>query len=145
MKFKNILCPLDFSENMDKIINIAINLASSHGTINLFHHSVLLSPTTMSDSAVGFEADSDLKEFDIKQLEDLADKLKLEHPALNFKTYHSYLKSLVDDVNDIVKNDHIDLIVMGSHGRTGLSRLFMGSIAEDVFRHATCPVFLVKL
>jgi universal stress protein A len=37
-----------------------------------------------------------------------------------------------------------DLIVMGSHGRKGISRLLMGSVAEVVFRHATCPVLLVK-
>ena len=37
-----------------------------------------------------------------------------------------------------------DLIVIGSHGRTGLGRLLMGSVAEEVLRHATCPVLTVR-
>jgi nucleotide-binding universal stress UspA family protein len=38
----------------------------------------------------------------------------------------------------------VDVIVLGSHGRTGLSRLFMGSVSEHVVRHATCPVLVVR-
>ena len=38
-----------------------------------------------------------------------------------------------------------DLIVMGSHGRTGLSHVFIGSVAERVIRHAPCPVLVTKL
>jgi hypothetical protein len=37
-----------------------------------------------------------------------------------------------------------DLIVMGTHGRSGLARLFMGSVAEKVLREASCPVLTVK-
>jgi nucleotide-binding universal stress UspA family protein len=44
-----------------------------------------------------------------------------------------------------VAERHCDLIVMGTHGHTGLSRLFMGSIAEKVVRRAPCPVLVCKL
>jgi nucleotide-binding universal stress UspA family protein len=39
---------------------------------------------------------------------------------------------------------HVDVIVLGSHGRTGLSRLFLGSTSEHVTRHAPCPVLVVR-
>ena len=39
---------------------------------------------------------------------------------------------------------HYDLIVMGTHGRKGLSRLLMGSVAENVVRKATCPILTLK-
>jgi nucleotide-binding universal stress UspA family protein len=42
------------------------------------------------------------------------------------------------------KNHNIDAIVMGTHGRTGLNHVFMGSVAENVVRHATCPVLIVR-
>jgi nucleotide-binding universal stress UspA family protein len=42
------------------------------------------------------------------------------------------------------REQHVDLIVMGTHGRTGLSRLLLGSVAESVLREATCPVLTVK-
>jgi nucleotide-binding universal stress UspA family protein len=43
------------------------------------------------------------------------------------------------------KDEGCSLILMGTHGRTGLSRLLMGSVAEHVLRHATCPVLTVKM
>ena len=52
-----------------------------------------------------------------------------------------------DPSNEIVriaKDGGYDLIVMSTHGRTGLSRLLMGSVAERVIRHAPCPVFVIR-
>lgn len=42
------------------------------------------------------------------------------------------------------KEKKVDLIVMGSHGRSGISRLLMGSVTERVIGHAVCPVLVVK-
>jgi nucleotide-binding universal stress UspA family protein len=50
----------------------------------------------------------------------------------------------VVEIRKFAEGHNIDLIVMGSHGRTGLSRLLMGSIAEGVMRKARCPVLIVK-
>ena len=52
-----------------------------------------------------------------------------------------------DPIGEIVRlaeQEHVDMIVMGTHGRTGLSRLLMGSVAEAVVRRADCPVLVVK-
>jgi nucleotide-binding universal stress UspA family protein len=52
-----------------------------------------------------------------------------------------------DPTNEIIRmagNGKFDLIVMSTHGRTGLSRLLMGSVAERVIRHAPCPVFVIR-
>lgn len=43
----------------------------------------------------------------------------------------------------IIEENHIDLIVVGTHGRTGLGKLLLGSVAEDILRHASCPVLTV--
>ena len=45
---------------------------------------------------------------------------------------------------EMAKRENAELIVMGSHGRTGITRLLMGSIAEEVVRKAECPVLVVK-
>jgi universal stress protein A len=47
-------------------------------------------------------------------------------------------------IADIARQERADLIVLGTHGRSGLQRLFMGSTAEKVVRHAPCPVLTVK-
>ena len=49
-----------------------------------------------------------------------------------------------DAIIRLAESEHIDLIVMGTHGRRGLSRLLMGSVAESVVRVAPCPVLTVK-
>jgi nucleotide-binding universal stress UspA family protein len=115
------------------------------GHIILFHHSVLISPVQGPDAAVSFEADQELRDMAKKQLDDMIVDFKAKYPTRTFESYHSFLKSLTDEINDIVKEKEIDIVVMGTHGRTGLKRLLMGSIAEDVLRHAACPVFLVKV
>lgn len=49
-----------------------------------------------------------------------------------------------DSIVDYAQEHGADLIVMGSHGRTGLRHLLMGSVAEHVLRHASCPVLIVR-
>ena len=49
-----------------------------------------------------------------------------------------------DEILAFAERVHIDLIVMGSHGRTGLSRLITGSVAEKVMRGSKCPVLILK-
>ena len=48
------------------------------------------------------------------------------------------------EIVELAKEKGVDLIVMGTHGRTGLGRMLMGSVAEAVVRHAPCPVFIFK-
>jgi nucleotide-binding universal stress UspA family protein len=50
----------------------------------------------------------------------------------------------VAEILRVAKETACDIIVMGTHGRTGLAHLFMGSVAEKVVRKATCPVLVVK-
>ena len=145
MTFKNILCPVDFSDSSSKIVELAINLSEVDGNIILFHHSVLISPVQGPEAAIGFEADQELRDLAKSQLDEMAASLKSKYPTRTLETYHSFLKNMVDEINELVKEKHVDIIVMGTHGRTGLKRLLLGSIAEDVLRHAECPVFLVKV
>jgi nucleotide-binding universal stress UspA family protein len=145
MTFKNILCPVDFSDSSSKIVELAIKLSEVDGNIILFHHSVLISPVQGPEAAIGFEADQELRDLAKTQLDEMAASLKSKYPTRTLEPYHSFLKNMVDEINELAKEKHVDIIVMGTHGRTGLKRLLLGSIAEDVLRHAECPVFLVKV
>jgi universal stress protein A len=145
MTFKNILCPVDFSENTNKVLDIAAKLAEDNATISIFHHSLLIAPAPDMEAVNTFEVDKELIDIDLNKLEKYRDDLKLKYPKLTFKSHHSYEPGIQEQINAIVKAENCDLIVMGTHGRTGLSRLLMGSVAEDVLRHATCPVFLIKI
>ena len=54
------------------------------------------------------------------------------------------VNSVIESIIDYATTKNIDLIVIGTRGRTGLKRFFMGSVANDVVQHAHCPVLLVR-
>jgi len=54
------------------------------------------------------------------------------------------VKSVIESIIDYATNKDIDLIVIGTRGRTGLKRFLMGSVANGVVQHAHCPVLLVR-
>jgi nucleotide-binding universal stress UspA family protein len=54
------------------------------------------------------------------------------------------LEKPVDSILDVARRTEADLIAMGTHGRTGLLHLALGSVAEAVIRRATCPVLVTK-
>ncbi len=78
--------------------------------------------------------------------EDLRNMLKKVVPSDPGVPYEHHL--VVGDpatsISELAKSQGADLIVMGTHGRTGLRRLLMGSVAEAIVRRAPCPVFIMK-
>lgn len=58
--------------------------------------------------------------------------------------HHCLIGAPADEILAFAERVHVDLIVMGSHGRTGLSRLITGSVAEKVMRGSKCPVLILK-
>ena len=60
-------------------------------------------------------------------------------------THHSYVRhgQVWKNLAGIIDENKIDLIVVGTHGRSGLGKLLLGSVAEDILRHASCPVLTV--
>src|SRR5215469_3451488 len=71
-------------------------------------------------------------------------KEKLEQISAHFETipHRSYVRHgfVWKSLADIIEANDVDLIVVGTHGRTGLGKLLLGSVAEDILRHAPCPV-----
>ena len=56
----------------------------------------------------------------------------------------SGVRSIIESIIDYASNNDVDLIVIGTRGRTGLKRLVMGSVANGVVQHAHCPVLVVR-
>ena len=135
-QFSNILCPVDFDQNSLAAVRVAAELAREYkATVYLLHVVHLhLAPETARSSG---EAET-------------AAKTKLEligHQKLKVGTPYEILVMPGDPAVEVLQMAvklGIDLIVMATHGRKGLRRLVLGSVAERVVREAPCPVLTVK-
>ncbi len=141
---KKILFCTDFSENSEPARRLAMDYAQSFGaTLVLFH--------VINPSALRYPRLEDLVPLEdtLKSLELACDReLKAMREEIQkvFPSVRAYSVSGVpaQEIVSFAKEEGIDLIVMGTHGWTGLSHLLLGSTAENVVRTATCPVLIVR-
>jgi nucleotide-binding universal stress UspA family protein len=140
IEIKRILVPLDFSPLSKKALEYAIPLAAQFGAkITLLH---ALEPLPYSAGLGYFPDDAKFPvkamENDLKALAGLAITPDLLNQVIvRVGVAHEVIINLAADLK-------IDLIVLTTHGYTGLKHSFIGSTAERVVRHAPCPVFVVR-
>lgn len=140
-----ILVPVDFSPGSKPSVEYAAALATAlQSTVTLFH--VYQMPDLMSsivpgaDRAVDAERDRAIAQ---KSLESLrTDTQTKMHAAMSVLVVHG---SPVEEILSLSRTGEFDMIVMGTHGRTGFQRALMGSVAEAVVRRAHCPVLTIHL
>lgn len=133
IQLSKILCPTDYSDTSDKAVRYAIEFARRVNAHVRFLH--IQEPELSIVRKT--EEDNPLSESFTKML--MAEKKK------GLMADVKVVNGVPTDA--IIKHAHewfADLIIMGSHGRSGLMRLMMGSVAEAVFRSAAIPVLLVK-
>ncbi len=143
---KQILVPTDFSEYSDKALKEAIDIARQHSsTIHLLHVISIVQQCAVDycmDNSVVAELEKQSTERAKKMMTDETDKFPESKtitiiPEVRKGTpYEEILKNQ--------KEKNIDLIVIASHGTTGLLHYFIGSVAERVTKGAKCPVLLVR-
>lgn len=141
-KLKQILVPVDFSECSKKALRYAVPFAKEfEATITLI--SVVYVPYHGSD----FEGinlpllEAEMRETATKQIESLAgSEIPAEVPRRTLirvgRPFH--------EITEAAKELETDLIILATHGRTGLKHMLLGSTAENVMRHAKCPVLIVR-
>lgn len=140
ISLKNILFPTDFSIASQAALPFAVSLAHLYGAKLHFLHA--LSQETHRPPTQGRLASQDdcLWEQARNKLEWFANDIpvaEISHEAL----LASGDLGLV--IPALIQQHKIDMIVVGTHGRTGLSRMLMGSAAEKIYRAASCPVLTV--
>jgi nucleotide-binding universal stress UspA family protein len=132
---KKILYPTDFSSYSNQAYFHAVALAENHGAslTVLFVYSTTGSTPELHDEV----SDEAYWKRQLEQIRPVNTRIPVHHVLLEG-----------DPAGEIVRyaqDAAMDLIVMGTHGRTGLERLLMGSVAEKVMRDAPCSVLVVKL
>jgi len=139
--WNTILVPIQFSKKLPLAeLQLARDLASTHGATILLLHVVPLSPAVEADAGIAAQY----------YVEEQADaRIKLEKMAkaklagLDYKT----LIAIGDPATTIVKQAaklKADVVIMATHGRSGLKRFLLGSVAEHVVRRCPCAVLTVR-
>jgi nucleotide-binding universal stress UspA family protein len=136
--WRNILLATDGSKNSDEATEKAIDFAKSYGgSIGI------VSVVDMPDELYA-EAPALIEEL-VKKAQGYVDRVRAIAAQAGVDTL-SYVREgeCYNVIIRLARDVRADLIVMGSHGRTGIKRLLMGSVTEKVIGHAPCPVLVVK-
>jgi len=131
---KRILCPVDFSSTSQKAFEYADRLAQSTGAELVLLHAFDL-PESYDAAGQVHPADP--------QLEHQLNAIESAFPDVKI-TRILHAGPAPDVICWVAQDRQCDLIVMGTHGRTGLRHLLFGSVTEFVLRHARCPVLTVR-
>jgi nucleotide-binding universal stress UspA family protein len=134
---KRILVPTDFSEASDAALNYGIGLAQAFGAqLYLLH--------VPGETGVNFEADFPFVQFENAARERLEALVSAQEAKRLRPEYVLRIGAPADQIVHYAEARDIDLIVMGTHGRSGVTHMVMGSVAEKVVRAAPCPVVTVR-
>ena len=144
-KYKKVLFCTDFSENSDYAFNFAYGIAKRDEGLLYILHVIPGNPHRAFAEGIipGDTLEKIHKEFE----ENLVNNYR-EHylkKSKNGVPFEIVTKSGRED-DEIIKSakkEKADIIVMGTHGRTGIEHVFFGSVAEKVIRHSPFPVFIV--
>jgi len=143
-RYGRILFPTDYSEYAQKALKWAVELTKDYGSeLDVLHVIEQNIPPQYYSAGISsiFELDRELKKRAMKALTRF---LKgVDKKEVNVKRFIREGKSDVDIVKFAEKRS-IDLIVIASHGMSGIERLLMGSTTERVVRRASCPVLTIK-
>jgi nucleotide-binding universal stress UspA family protein len=143
LEIKTILAPTDFSETSEEAVEVAVEFARRFSAeIVLFH--VYQLPAYVFPDGLMPVAPELLQEVERSIASEL-DRLTVRIAARGVQVSHA--TSMGPTHTEIVRKAETikaDLVVMGTHGRSGISHALMGSVAEKVVRKAPCPVLTVR-
>jgi len=158
LNFKRILCPVDLSSFSRDALKLAAEISkSTNATLYLLH--VIHNPLDELYMTSITQADPASIELYRKEPTKRSQLLKTikEHSQILLKQFcHNQLQQIpkaryiietgdpFEKIIDVAEGRRINLIVLATHGRTGIKRLIIGNVAEKVVRHAPCAVLTVR-
>jgi universal stress protein A len=138
MNINTILHPTDFSAASLSALELAFSLARDHGARVVLLH-VVEPPFYGGEPLMPIVTSGDLR----AEAENWFATLPKSHGDI--ETKHVIVEGEpTSEILGVAAQERADLIVLGTHGRTGIQRFLMGSVAEKVIRQAQCPVLAVK-
>ena len=144
MVFNKILVPYDGSKYSKHALKTAIDLAKKYNSkiLCVTCIDVIYRGSWYYDSEYYNSKIKEQKEIARKSVANLESMSKKQGIPFDFMVFQS--RSVVEKIIALSETKNIDLVVMGSHGRTGFDKLLLGSVANGVVQHVKCPVMVIK-
>lgn len=139
ISLKNILYLTDFSEPSEAALPFAVSIAREYGAkVHAFHVLIPVGYTYMTPelTAAALEAEEEVARDNMRRVE--SHLVGLPHESVIERGV-----GIWPLLEEMIKEQAIDLIVLGTHGRTGAQKLLLGSVAEEVFRRSHVPVLTI--
>jgi nucleotide-binding universal stress UspA family protein len=133
-----ILFPTDFSTLGQTALEMATDLAKQRGAKLVIAH-VEEPPMAYGGGELYYGLEAPNRE----EIQRMLNEVIPTDPAVGYE-HRLMIGTPATAIVHLAEQEHVDMIVMPTHGRTGLFRLLMGSVAEEVVRKAKCPVLTVK-
>jgi nucleotide-binding universal stress UspA family protein len=139
VSLKNILYATDFSRHSNAALPYALSIARKYGSTIFAAHVISLFPFPSSSPTLALQAIA------AQSVREANEAMASLQPQLEGIPHLALIRKgeIWKELAAVVDDKRIDLIVVGTHGRTGASKVLMGSVAEKIFRQAHCPVLTV--
>ncbi|MFQ5964826.1 MAG: universal stress protein [Candidatus Scalinduaceae bacterium] len=142
INLKKILCPIDHSEGSKEALRYAVSFAiKEKAKLYLLH---VIDIRTFDESidmmAKQVPDDETIKQLKTKLIECIPEEIRNDMEIESMVVQGIPFAEIIS----VAKKDKIDMIVIGTHGRTGLAHIMIGSVSEKVVRKAPCPVLTVR-
>ncbi len=146
IRIQRILVPIDFSEHSQYALQYAAEIAQQLGAKLTLLHIVepIAYPADWGFSQVGLvDLEKELIDTATSELEKITQELRAKGIQVDFEVHSGARAS--DEIVQFAKEHNVDIISIGTHGRSGLEHFLFGSTTERVLRKAPCPVLAVRL
>jgi len=141
-QFKKVLCPIDFSTDSFTALDYAADFArQSNGQLVLMH--VVDNPLTDFYGPRGANFYAEVEHAIEKSKQMIAEVARTHAAGVPYEVVVKHGNPYTE-ILDLATAQHVDIIVMSTHGRTGPQRLVIGSVTEKIVRAAPCPVFTIR-
>lgn len=140
ISIQKVLVPTDFSKHSEKAVRYGTELAEKFGADLHLLHAVELTPIIYGEGGGYRENVSELETAAVKKLDEVrvenSDEVQVFRKVITGAPFVEIVRYARDET--------IDLIVVGTHGRGAIAHMLLGSVAEKVVRQAPCPVLVMR-
>ena len=136
-----VLAPTDFSDQSVAAVDLALSMVTRPEQLTVLHVAPAASNFVVGDPALDWQVVAE--ETRVEHLQTML-RNRFDDDKYSQVQFEVVFGSPAEEIAGYAARDHSELIVLPSHGRTGLARLMIGSVAERVVRLAHCPVLVLR-